>query len=604
MLAYLPAVHPDELLYSLLARVYRYGGWCNPKLAQEEFFGRRNVRAGVFLQTELNRLANHLPPRRGLTAERLVHDTTLLPYLTAFQTPEVRDWALAALCGENGDADAVYARLGLAASIVRLPNALRYCPVCRMEMLDRYSELYWRRDHQLPGVLVCPTHAAPLADSRVFLAQTGQHEFIAANEENCPANPMLPNWSDRAKTMTLLQEIAKASASVLVNPPKPQSLQRWGEECRWALRARGFGRGHSYIDQPALREAYLTHFGGIIDVLPEAAPDGWLETITHKHRKSFAPLRHILMQQLIDSHGRVEDVHPFGLGPWLCRNPLADHYGQPVITDCHLHEEGRKTIGVFRCTCGYAFSTAPNSRPRILSLGALFEIRLRGLVRTGTGLRATARALHVDSNTVLRYVAKLGLSTPWKNRPEPAKLPPIDRSGMRAAWNNAHAAAPDLARKQLRMRIPEVYAWLYRHDREWLNVQPPAPALPFPHKARINWAAIDAETAEILQRESQILLTNVPPVAVTRAALERTLGRRGWLEKRLHKLPLCSAVLREVTESDEAFQCRRVEWAEAELRRQGLPVQVWRLRRLAGLPEYCTEAVEFTLRRAEDRAAS
>lgn len=160
MLAYLPALYPDELLYSLLARTYRHGGWRSQKQAQEEFFGFRNVRPGVFLWGSLNRLASRIPPHRGLTAERLARNTTLLHYLTAFQLPVVRQWALSALTCEIGRADAVHARLGLVASSVRLPDVLRYCPVCRTEMLDHYGELYWRRDHQLPGAIILKCRAA------------------------------------------------------------------------------------------------------------------------------------------------------------------------------------------------------------------------------------------------------------------------------------------------------------------------------------------------------------------------------------------------------------------------------------------------------------
>ncbi|WP_248885943.1 TnsD family Tn7-like transposition protein [Acidithiobacillus acidisediminis] len=603
MLTYLPALHPEELLYSLLARTCRHSGWQSPKLALEEFFGHRSVRAGVFLQTELNCLADRLPARRQLTSKRLAHKTTLLPYLTAFSTPDVRDWALSVLMGENGDADTLYIRLGLVASSVNLTTTLRYCPAYRTEMLEKYGELYWRRDHQLPGVLVCPTHAVPLVDSRVILSHTGQHEFIAADENNCPANPNLPTWSDRANVAARLLEIAKASVALLIAPPNPLPLHSWGREYRTALRARGFGRGNSHIDQSALLHSYYARFGAVIDVLPEAIPDGWLEAITRKHRHAFAPLRHILIRLLIDSRPLVPELRPFGDGPWPCCNPLAEHYGHLMIAECQLHAEKRKIIGVFRCTCGYAFSRAahPDSRPRILNFGPLFESRLRELVISGTSLRGTAKALHVDTRTVLRYVARLELTTPWKVLPKQVTLPPPDRMTMRERWNRAYCAERSLTRKELRKRMPAVYMWLYRYDREWLGSQPPLPRSLRNNRARINWAHVDAQTAEFLRGEADKLLAHLPPVRVTRAALERALDRRGWLGKRLHKLPLCASILDEVTENEVAFQCRRIAWADAELCRQGLPVQAWRLRRLAGLPEQCAKVVETALFAAQNR---
>ena len=163
---------------------------------------------------------------------------------------------------------------------------------------------------------------------------------------------------------------------------------------------------------------------------------------------------------------------------------------------------------------------------------------------------------------------------------------------MRTAWTSRYASSPNLTRQQLRHRIPAVYAWLYRNDRDWLDAQPPAAVGHISNKPRLDWPSIDATTAQTIEREAAWLRSLDPPQQITRLALECALGQRGWLEKRLQKLPVCVAVLSEVTESVEDFQCRRVSWAAEKLLKQGLPIQVWRLRRLAGLPDECTAKVE------------
>ncbi len=414
MLAYFPALYPGELLYSLLARYHRHSGYESPKQTLDELFGNRHVRAGMALQAHLGELCVRLQPRRGLTPERLAREATLFPYLTAYQPPEVRDWALAALT--EGGAETVHVRLGLAAGTVRLPTALRYCLICRNEMLTCQGELYWRREHQLPGVLVCPHHGMPLAASLVVPVRVGQHEFIAASEDNCPSDPRKPAWAEKTEILNLLRNIARASAVLLTTPTETQPLAYWGEYYRKAFAGRGFDKGSTSIDQPALRNAYLAYLGPILDLLPEAEPDLWLERMARKHRKAFSPLHHVLLRLLLEALPLLERPMPFGSGPWPCRNLLADHHGQPVISSLSLHEEKGKTIGVFRCSCGYVFSQAaePGSRVRILDLGPFFESRLRDLVAAGTSLRATARALAVDPNTVRRYVEKLGLASPWK----------------------------------------------------------------------------------------------------------------------------------------------------------------------------------------------
>ncbi len=597
MLTYFPEIYPGELLYSVLGRLRCHGGILSPKLLLNDAFNNRNVRAGVFLQTNLGRLATNIPQLLGLTAQQLALENTLLPYLTSYQPEEIRNLALDSLCADDGDAGAVHVRLGLVASNVRLPSVLRYCFDCRTEMLLERGELYWRRDHQLPGVLVCPNHGVPLVESRVNIAHTRQHEFIGADEENCPPNPPFPLWAGLANVVGLLQKIAEASAAVLSTPPSPRSLQTWGGEIKVGLQLRGFFLGKVRMNERALREAYLEYFAPILEILPAAAPGDWLGAITRVHRKTFAPLRHILIRLLIESLPLANVSNPFGTGPWPCRNPLAGHYDQPVIIDCKLHREGDKAIGVFRCSCGYEFSTAPESsgRAKILNLSPKFETRLRELVSSGSSLRGAARELHVDPNTVLRYVALLGLETPWKLRPERVKLPSIDREAMRAAWTSGYASSPNLTRQKLRRRNPAVYAWLYRNDRDWLDRQLPAASRHAPNKPLLDWRAIDLEMAQTLRHRAAQLRTFIPPQQITRLALERALGQPGWLEKRMRKLTRCAAVLSEVVESVEEFQCRRVIWAAEELLKQEFPIQVWRLRRLAGLPDQCTVNVETLL---------
>lgn len=600
----LPQLYPDELLFSLLGRIHRVNNSISPKRTLDDLFGHRNVRAHPFLQTGLGRLAANLPPKRGLTAEMLAKETTLFPYLTAFHSADVRSWALETLI--QGDAAALHVRLGLAAGSVRLPIFLRYCPACRANMLAKYGELYWRREHQLPGVLACREHGIPLAESHVCPAQSGQHAFIAADEHNCPANPPSPVWADRAEVMKLFWGIAQASTALLVSPPGAEPLVFWGGYYRQAMAERGLVKGAGSIDQSALMDAYLSHFGPVIGFFPDLAPDGWLIGIGRKHRKAVAPLHHLLLRLLLEalplSRPRLQ---PFGPGPWACRNPLAGHYGQPVLADCQTHQEDGKTIGVFRCVCGYAFSMAaePGSRPRILDMGPLFERRLRELVAAGTSLRRTAKALHVDTNTVRRYVQKFSLSSPWKQIAERTRLPPINQDAVRTRWVTVHQENPSLSRQQLRGMLPAEFIWLYRHDRAWLDAQPPLKQNRIGSKPRRDWPAIDAATVRFLRAEAFRLLAKTPPVSVTRAALERGLGPSNWLGKRLKKLPHSAAALDQVSETVVGFQERRIIWASAELARQNLPIQVWRLRRLAGLSGNCAPTVEAALQAAEKAAS-
>jgi hypothetical protein len=381
-------------------------------------------------------------------------------------------------------------------------------------------------------------------------------------------------------------------------------MQQWGDYYRSALVDRGFGKGNSHLNQEALQEAYDSYFRPILSIIPAAVSERWLQSITRKHRKSFSPLHHILFELFVDATPESKPPDFLTHKKWPCRNRLADHCGRLVMTKSGIHKQGGKTIEVFHCTCGYAFSqsTEPASRIRILDLGPIFEMRLRELVVSGTSLRKAARVLTVDTKTVRRYASRLGLITKWRGLVVEPKSPAHDKDKMRLKWSSAHAALPDLSRKQLRLKNPAVYTWLYRHDRDWLKSQLPFPAPSHGGRPRKDWPEIDGTVVAEMKIAAANLRAQVPPVPVTRAALERLLGKRGWLESRLNKLPLCTTIISEVTESTEAFQCRRFNFAADELRRLEKPIIAWRIRRVAGLPDCCAPLVEAELIEAERNA--
>lgn len=546
MLPYFPPVYPDELLYSLLARFHRHIGEASPKRTLDILFGNRSVRAGVMLQGHLEELSNHLPAERLLTPVRLLMDFTLYPYLTAFQPAEVRQSVQDALL--EGHGEWINVRLGLAASRIQAATALCYCPACRQEMLVQHGELYWRRDHQLPGVSVCPDHGMPLQDSMVRPGTEGQHDFLAADEDNCPDIAVNP-----VEQSSISWLVAKRCADLLRAPPDARSLQAWGEYYWQELRRRGFGKGDERVDQQKLSEAFDQWLGE-----PEAGWD-WLTAMARKHRKAFHPFHHVLLRLFLDAHAPVVEAPPFGLGPWPCRNPLAGHFGQPVAQLAETHRESGKLIGRFTCSCGYVFSlaAASESKPRILNLGPLFRQRLRDLVAGGAGLRAAARALAVDPGTVCRHAECLGLDIPW------APLKP----------------RPRLPRSEKQRSSP---------------VTSKLPSLP-----RKDWGSLDHQLSAALKAEAERIKSLFPPVRASGLVLQCQFGRRGWLRPRLAKLPMTADALANELETVEQFRLRRVAWAANELRRKGLPLKPWRLRRLAGLPEKTSPVVESALKSYE-----
>jgi hypothetical protein len=97
MLAYCPEILPDELNYSVVALYHRHTGAKGPRGTAVAAFGLTHAAAAYDLPGHLDELARRIEPRRGLTADRLLDETTLFPYYTAFQPECVRHEMRAAL---------------------------------------------------------------------------------------------------------------------------------------------------------------------------------------------------------------------------------------------------------------------------------------------------------------------------------------------------------------------------------------------------------------------------------------------------------------------------------------------------------------------------
>src|SRR4030042_7010586 len=82
----------------------------------------------------------------------------------------------------------LHSKRGINTSRVKVPQFLRYCPECVSEDFERWGETYWRRTHQLPGVLVCTDHKGGLANSVVPYRPIALVDFIDASEAHSHLN--------------------------------------------------------------------------------------------------------------------------------------------------------------------------------------------------------------------------------------------------------------------------------------------------------------------------------------------------------------------------------------------------------------------------------
>lgn len=572
MLAYFPAIYPDELLYSVLARYHQHTCARSELQTMEALFGRRLVVTNIALPGALDRLAERLPPGRGLHAERILDTLTPWPYYVAFQPPTMRADARARMC--QGQVDGLHMELGLAAFRAGRVTRLRFCRACLEEMREHQGEAYWRRVHQLPSVLSCPDHGTALQQSDVRLSECSRYALVVPDDTNCPLTA--PHLVSDLSLLPVLQRLTEASAALLRGGRTARTPEGWVAFYRAWMESVGLALSPRRMNLINLGCGLRRHFGAVLSLFPgvmngERFAGDWPEALVHHRPVARHPLLHLLLEDFLAQRPVVSA--PFGAGPWRCRNPLHRRPRTGSVTLKDRHANRGHVVGVFTCACGYVYTrsycaqTKQIGPPRFQSYGPRFAPALQRCLREHWSLRATARLLALDPATVVRLARSQGIATPWKGSSRKSARSLHDHPVRRTAQSR-------------RAKHPG--------------------AMPA-RKARIDWGQRDRALAERVTRAAAQIRRHRPPVRVTPTRIERQLDGRGWFDKRQAKLPLTSERLRQLTESVEDFQRRRIAWMADEISHEGLARVPWRVMRRAGLTAKHLPMITSVLSRMDGR---
>lgn len=556
----------DELLYSSIARMCRYLLTPGRAPFMRELYGRRTRIATTDLPGDCDELcAWAFGSCDTLIVDSWIERSTLFPFHTAFVSPQVRHQARMAM---RGSIVGVHVRLGLAAFRMKTPDRFRFCPKCLDAMEAEYGDMWWRRAHQLPGVLICPLHFEIL---RTSLVEPGEmrHAFVAATRANCPesAHPVIDKPSD--SLVEQLGDLAVRSAALLHSPPSSRSYREIRSGYLDGLTRVGLMRSPERVDHQRLDEAFRERWGEVIDAIPALAlgsqsGSSWLSRLVQNDRRAAPPTQHVMLKALIEDLASVPLVRPFGSGPWTCRNPIAQHHGQPVIERGKVRSDRGMIYGDFACNCGYLYtrSLSPDGHigePRYRRFGPLLAPALTEALHNGKGLRATARMLGLDPKTLMREAKCHGILVPWTTAPSGSPISVPQRRPTKSPTRGA-------ARRK------------YSRNRR-------------------NWFAIDSRLSRSARDAVLTIRASEPPVRVTFAEIERRIARRDWVRKRCIKLPRTFELMVESQEATDEFRHRRLAWhvSKAFASRE---VVAWKIAREAGLPSHWVDEVHLHIKRA------
>jgi len=200
MIAYLPEIYPDELVYSWFCRYYIHTGCITNTMAfQELLYSRSNNPSKEFighLSTATAELIQQL-----FVMDDLIINHTMYPQYARFVPLQQKKNALYHIGYDFCDAHHLFAILPRAQSDMWL----KYCPLCAQEDRENYGEAYWHRKHQIRNMSICTRHNCLLVNSDI---SAKSEQSFTLNPAELTVDLQEPRYEDNTSKVAFCEYMA------------------------------------------------------------------------------------------------------------------------------------------------------------------------------------------------------------------------------------------------------------------------------------------------------------------------------------------------------------------------------------------------------------
>jgi hypothetical protein len=326
-----PVPYPNELIYSLVARAGVHSGTISPKQLLDEVYGDRKVTATVDLPSHLAQISGQYPSVLNITTASLIYQHTLFPIYAPFIEEGKRQAGMRWMA--NQSKGLIHLVFGIAASIVKQPKLLRYCPQCFEEQLAQYGERYWMRAWQVPGATWCQKHSTPLFEFSIQPRYEHRHEFYAA-DTTLDDRPIRHHKRESLRISHVVEQLLQ------VEPQISPTFYQWSCYYHDLVVLAGCNRG-SNVKHDEVRDRIHSFWSRnwlANNQLTLAKRDTcWARTILRKHRKSFSFMQHLIIQSsLLD-----RDISPSDILANVKRYPKKQRNVHSVVLPKQINRDKR-----------------------------------------------------------------------------------------------------------------------------------------------------------------------------------------------------------------------------------------------------------------------
>lgn len=609
MLHFFTDPYKDELIYSAIARYHYYTGNIDYKDTLEELFGKRTIIPSFEIGSNIEALARNLGGK--YTADYIINKHTIFPFYSPFLPSKRKKQILKKIKFQDGKG--LYTRLGIIAGSICVKDGICYCPLCAKADREKYGEAYIHREHQLQGIVVCHKHGSKLKRYLINKLQVSRLQYIRLDENLLDlSETKIKDYKYQDK----LLKLSKDTYYLLNEDFNKISKENIYEKYKNLLYERDLASSSGRIKQRELYEEFMSFYGEEFLKLVESTIDiddefNWLKVATRNEKRTVHPVRHLLLINFLqkDISEFFKEINhkynPFGKGPWLCLNKVADHYREKVVKDLQITEDykTRVPVGTFTCSCGFVYSRKGPDKTekdkykigRVKCFGAAWEGKLKALLSSRKyGVREISNVMGCDSKTAIKYANKLGMLSSintevmdYKVKEKTEEVHTSFEDSYKNDIDDFIKCNEGCTRQQLRNSLKKQYIWLYRHDKLWLENNLPE-AIPKGkrnenNKERVNWDKRDIEIMNLIVAKRKEMLNEERPIRITKSSVGKAIGLFAALEKNIDKLPKTKEYLNEVTESVEQFQIRRCRQIIDNKIKEEQSIKFWEVQRKAGI---------------------
>lgn len=626
LLRYFPDIYPDELLYSVLSRYSLKTGTKEFKAAIRDIFEIQNVVSSWEFPSHIDRLIGNMDDICLHSSDEIIFNNTMIPLYYPFLDKEKQSYAINKMKGDNGKG--VYMKIGAMASNIKALDNLKYCQDCVLEDTKEYGVAYWHRSHNIQGVSICHRHETKLRNTcpycKVILASKNKNKFYALTNKCENGHSLVRDINiniidDYNKKMDL--KLSKSIHYILNNNIKGSTNNTVFQKYLYYLGQRDLLTAKGSIRQMDLIEQFCKYYEHnflqrIGLSINRKSNYNWLSDMLRRPNRISHPLKHILLIQFLANEVvsffeiKHKKYHPFGDSPWICLNPVAEHYRMAVVSKCTVTtcSDTKKPVGTFECSCGFIYSrrgpdTCDDDKykiGRIKSFGSVWEDNLRNIVSGDVkSIRGVAKIMKSDPMTIKRAIMNLGLKVDLVNKGNTKEI--ADKNAYDDLFTEKNDKSklyaqniieymnikPNISRTDIRNEFQKEYTWLYRNKKDILYAILPEKKYlcSVRESKRVDWEARDNEVFSKMNKEITRLLKKEKPERITLSKVGKNLGILSLLEQHLNKMPKSENLLNKYIETLEEFQLRRVNLTINRLILENKELKLWRIYREAGISE-------------------